>query len=154
MKKFISFLFYIKSFASMIFTGLILAYIAAGWLYSIVMHEQFNYTIPAIFVLQGIILALSITILWYLIFTDAVLKKLRYWIRLICFVLILSLVLTGLFLMFFTYHTDWARLWIIIAMLFVCVTAGISVIAEIYFRLTGKKYTQVLENYKKNISGF
>jgi hypothetical protein len=135
----------------MIFAGLIVAYVVVGWLYSTVTNSQFTYAIPFIFVVQGLILAFAISVLWYLIFTEAVFKKLRYSIRLISFVLVLVLVLTGFLATFFVYHTDWAKLWLIVAGLFVLVTAGISVLGEIYFKITGKRYTQLLNNYKENI---
>ena len=151
MKKFMGLVFFIKAFASMIFTGLILAYMTAGWLISSYKHVSFNYTVPLIFIVQALILALAIAVLWYLIFTDAVFKKLRYSIRLMGFVLLLILVLTGFLMMFFWHHTNWAKLWLIIAGFFVCITAGISVLGEFYFRITGKQYTQILEKYKEKL---
>ena len=151
MKKFMGLIIYIKSFAALIFAGLMLSYMVAGWLYATIKQVSFNYTIPFIFVIQGVILALAISVFWYLIFTDTVFKKLRYSIRLIGFVLILVLILTGFLLMFFSQPTNWAKLWLIIAGLFVFVTAGISVLGEIYFRMTGKRYTQSLNKYKENM---
>ncbi|MFL0268789.1 hypothetical protein [Candidatus Clostridium radicumherbarum] len=151
MKKFMGLVFSIKAFASMIFTGLILAYMAAGWLYSTYKHVSFIYTVPLIFIVQALILALAISILWYFIFTDAVFKKLRYSIRLMGFVLLLILVLTGFLMMFFAHHTNWAKLWLIVAGFFVCITAGISILGEFYFRITGKRYTEILEKYKEKM---
>jgi len=152
MKKLMGLVITIKSYAAMVFSGLILAYMVAGWIYSTIRQEPFSNAIPFIFVMQGALLALAISVLWYLFFTGAVFKKLRYSIRLIGFVLILVLILTGFLLMFFSQPTNWAKLWLIIAGLFVFVTAGISVLGEIYFRMTGKRYTQSLDKYKKKIS--
>jgi len=151
MKKFLGVLIQIKSLAAMIFTGLILAYIAAGWLYSIVKNVPFEYSIPFIFVLQGAVLAIVISVLWFTLLSDAIIKKMRFYLRLIIFVVALVIVLSVCFLTFFAFHTNWAKLWLIISGLFIIVVTGISILGEIYFRATGKRYTYNLEEYKKKI---
>jgi len=75
MKKLMVLVITIKSYAAMIFAGLILAYMFAGWLYSTIMQVPFSDEIPYIFVMQGVLLALAISVLWYLLFTDFILKN-------------------------------------------------------------------------------
>ena len=151
MKKFIGFLIQIKMLAAMVFTGLILAYIAAGWLYSVVKNVPFEYSIPFIFVLQGVVLAIAISVLWFVLLSDSVIKKMRFYLRIIIFIVALVIILSVCFLMFFAFHTNWAKLWLIISGLFIIVVTGISILGEIYFRATGKRYTYNLEEYKKKI---
>jgi len=152
MKKFLNTIVSIITFATMIFTGLILAYSVAGWLYSVVMNNMsFNYSIPFIFVLEGTLLSVMISVLWTVFLTDSVFRKMRYYLRIILFVCTVTVVLSTCFLVFFKFHTDWAKLWLIISGLFVIAVIGTSVLGELYFQLTGKRYTQILNDFKENI---
>jgi len=151
MKKMLSIVISLKSFAAMNFAGLMFAYMIAGWLYSTVKHVTFEYSIPFIFVFQGAVLAIIISALWFVLLGDSVIKKMRYYLRLILFVITLFIALSACLLVFFAIPTDWAKLWLIIAGLFVIAVAGISILGELYFMATGKRYTESLEDYKKNI---
>jgi hypothetical protein len=149
MKKIFDVLIQIKALAAMVFTGLILAYMTAGWLYSTAKDVPFEYSIPFIFVLQGVVLAIAISVLWFVLLSDSVIKKMRFYLRLIIFVVALVIVLSACFMTFFAIHTNWAKLWLIISGLFIIVVTGISILGEIYFKATGKRYTGNLEEYKK-----
>src|SRR5690348_1025585 len=115
MKIFFGVLIQIKALAAMVFTGLILAYMAAVWLYSTAKDVPFEYSIPFIFILQGVVLAIAISVLWFVLLSDSVIKKMRFYLRLIIFVVALVIVLTACLMTFFAFHTNWAKLWLIIS---------------------------------------
>jgi uncharacterized protein YpmB len=52
-------------------------------------------------------------------------------------------------MIFYVAPMDWAKLWLIIAGLSVILIAIIAIACELYFRKTGKRYTEYLEEYKK-----
>jgi len=75
----------------------------------------------------------------------------RYILRLALFAVSLLALLALCVLVFFAAPTNWAKLWWAVIG---CVAAGIillSVIAEIYYRRTGKRYTEILKNYKAGV---
>lgn len=151
MKKLLRLVIPVKSFAALIFTGLICLYIVTGSLCAIILHEPFDYSIPFIFVLQGLILAIVISVLWAVLLGDGVVKKIRYFPRLIIFSISLMALLAICLLVFFAIPTNWAKLWLIVAG---CVCAGIvmlSILAEWYFKATGRRYTEILNEYKSNM---
>jgi uncharacterized membrane protein YfcA len=115
------------------------------------MDEPFDYSIPFIFVLEGIGLSLLIATLWTLIFNERANRKRRWFPRLIIFAVSLMALLAICLLVFVAIPTEWAKLWLIVAG---CVAFGVvvlSVIAELFFRATGKKYTEILKEYQANV---
>lgn len=104
---------------------------------------------PFIFILRDLLLAILIAAFWQIFLTDYYIKKMRYYLRIILFVGTLSILLLGFFAIFYVAPVDWAKLWLIIAGLFVLLIAVISIACEFYFRKTGKQYTEILEEYKK-----
>lgn len=135
--------------AALVFSGLILAYIISGLLYSSINHVQFADNMPFIFILRDLLFAILIAIFWQLFLTDYIFKKMRYYLRIILFVGTLSFLLLGFFAIFYVAPVNWAKLWLIIAGLFIMFIAIISLACELYFRKTGKRYTEFLEEYKK-----
>jgi phosphatidylserine synthase len=128
---------------------------AGGALYSGIFNDklnQFNYTIPFIFIIEGLVLSVLISVLYGVFFSDIQIKKWRFFPRLVLFSLSLLILLALCVLVFFAAPTDWAKLWWIAIG---CVALGIvllSIIAELHFRKTGKRYTEILKNYQTGIS--
>ena len=151
MKKLLNFVLPLKSFAAMIFSGFICAYMVTGTLYSIILKDPFNYTIPFVFVLQGLVLSIVISSLWVIILGDTIIKKMRYLPRLIIFSISLMVVLVLCLLTFFAIPTDWAKLWLIVAGLVVMGIIALSILFELYYRITGKRYTEMLREYQSKI---
>ena len=153
MKKLMSVVMPVKSFAALIFAGLICLYMVTGVFCDMVLHQTFNYTIPFVFILQGLLLSVLISILWGLFFGDRFIKKWRYLPRLIVFALTLIILLAACLLTFFAVPTDWAKLWLFVAG---CAVTGIiilSMLAELYLRATGKRYTEALKEYQSGCGG-
>ena len=148
MKKILSYVLPVKSLAALIFAGLVCAYMVCGWLYSAVTKVPFNYTIPFVFLLQGLVLSVVIAVLWGVLLGDRELGKLRYLPRLIIFCLALFIVLALCLSVFFAVPTDWAKLWLIVAGLLVAGVVVLSLIGERYFHATGQRYTAALRDYQ------
>jgi len=152
MKTFIREILAAKTLAAMIFAGFMCAYVVAGYLYSLVFpRAAFNFTIPFIFVLEGVVLSVVVTALWRLLISDNAPVKWHFSVRLIIFALLLLIALALCVLVFFPFPTYWAKLWWIVIG---CVTAGIgalAIIGEIYSRVTGKRYTEVLKKYQAEL---
>jgi len=153
MKTLTFYLMQIKTFAAWIFSGMICLYMAGGALYQWIYSDpNFNYTIPFIFLLEGIVLALVIPVLYGLFFSEMVIKKWRYFPRLVLFVLSLLILLALCVLVFFAVPTYWAKLWWLAIGAAAAIIVLLSIIAELYFLKTGKRYTEILKNYKSGIS--
>ena len=152
MNRLMSFVLRIKTLAAMVFSGLLCLYVAAGYLYAIFIHEgPFNFTVPFVFVLEGLVLSILISILWGVFFTDEFIKKWRYFPRLIVFSLIMMILLSVCVLVFVAIPTYWAKLWWIVIGAFMAGLVCLSVLCEIYFRATGKRYTEILKEYKAGV---
>ncbi|MCL2483634.1 MAG: hypothetical protein FWF43_09535 [Propionibacteriaceae bacterium] len=137
-----------KTLAAMVFSGLMVLYLIGGALVTPVFGVSFNYTVPFIFVIEGLVVSVLISVVWTWLFGDQTHSTTRYFPRLVIFCLAMAVMLTLSVLVFFGWHTDWAKLWWIVM---ACVMAGIvvvSVIAEAYFRRTGRRYTQILQARK------
>ena len=151
MKKAIFYLMQIKRLAPLVFTIMICLYMVGGVLYNWIFKDQFNqfnYTIPFIFIIEGLVLSVSISVLHGVFFSGTIIRKWRYLPRLVLFSLSLLVLLALCVLVFFASPTNWAKLWWIAIG---CAAAGVvflSIIAELYFRMTGKHYTEKLKTFK------
>lgn len=135
--------------AAYVFSGLILAYIILGLLYSSITHVQFEDKMPIIFILRDLLLAILIAAFWQIFLAENIIKNMRYYLRIILFVGTLSILLLGFFAIFYVAPVDWSKLWLMIAGIFVVLIAVISIACELCFRRTGKRYTEILDEYKK-----
>ena len=151
MKKMMQFVMPVKSLAAMVFAGLMCAYMAAGSLYAVITGTPFKYNIPFAFVLEGLMLSIVIAILWIVLLSDTFIKRMRFSPRLILFAVGLAAALGLCFLVFFARHTDWAKLWLIVIGVFVFAVIALSVLAELYFKATGRRYTELLKDYQTKI---
>jgi len=151
MNKLMQWLMPAKTVAALVFAGLVCAYMAAGALYAGVTGVAFGYTVPFIFLIQGVVLSVAIGLLWTGLLAEQRPHKLRYLPRLVVFCVGLVVALSLCFLNFFLMHTDWAKLWLIVAGLVVAGVVGLSVLAEAYFRATGKTYSDILKAYQANL---
>jgi len=148
MIKMINFVMRIKTFAALLFAGMMCLYMIGGVFISYVLKLPFTFAIPFIFIIQGLILSAFISVLWGIFFSGEYIRKLRYFARLIIFSLLLLALLAVCFSIFFAIPTVWAKLWWVVAG---CIEAGVavlSIIAELYYRATGKRYTEILNNFK------
>jgi phosphoglycerol transferase MdoB-like AlkP superfamily enzyme len=152
MRKLMGFVMPIKTYAALIFTGLICLYMISGVLYAQLSGAVFSYTIPFVFVLQGLVLSLLISILWSVFISDVLIKKLRFFARFLLFGLSLLVLLSLCLLTFLAVPTNWAKLWLIVIAAVVFGIVILSCLSEMYYRKTGKLYTEALALYKAEMA--
>jgi phosphatidylserine synthase len=141
----------LKAFAAGIFSGLMILYMITGFVFAGFTGEAFNYSIPFIFVFQGLILSILISILWGLFFSNVIIKKWRFFLRHIMFELSLLSLLAICFFTFLAIPTEWSKLWLIVAGILAFGVIILSSLSEMYFKKTGKHYTEMLKAYKATI---
>ena len=151
MKDRMLFVMRIKSMSAFVFAGLILVYIVSSYLYAAINHVQFTDNMPFIFILRDLLLAILIASFWEIFLTDYIIKKMRYYLRIILFAAVLSILLFGFFMIFYVAPVDWAKLWLIVAGCIIVGLVIVSILGELYFRATGKQYTKILTEYKSKI---
>ena len=145
MKKLLLWSVPVKSLAALLFAGFIFLYMIAGSFHSIVSDEIFEFAIPFSFAIQSAVLSVVIALLYALMFSEVVIRKMRYFQRIAIFVVILIPILA------FHVWLFYSTIWLIVA---VGIGIGIMVgafVLDRYFRLIGKKYTNALESFKANI---
>jgi hypothetical protein len=151
MKKLMDFLMPIKFFAAMIFVGLMCLYMVSGIIYAHFADVDFYYSIPFVFAIQGLVLSLLIALMWEVFFGDVIIKKWRFFRRIVMFKMSLLVLFAVCFLTSFGIPTHWTGAWFIAIL---CLMTGIIAIAglsELNHKKTGKRYTEVLRAYQANI---
>ena len=149
MRKLVNFVTPVKAFAGMMFAGLIILYMVTGTAYAAITGAAFDYSVPFVFILQGLVLTMIIALLRELILGDRIIKSWRFFRRVIVFGISLMVLLAVCFLVVFAIPSNWAYLWLIavgVLMLGMIVIFGIS---EIYYQKTGDWYTEMLGIYKE-----
>ena len=150
MKKIMAIVMPVKVFAAMIFSGFMILYMVSGILYAVFTVEAFDYSIPFVFVLQGLGLSLAISVIWGIFYSDVLIKKWRFFRRNLAFALSILSFLAVCFITFLAIPADWAKPWIITAFIITIGVIMLFSLNEMYYRKTGKHYTEVLKIYKEN----
>jgi hypothetical protein len=149
--KLAAFVMPLKIFGAAIFSGFIILYMVSSVLYARVTGEAFSYAIPFVFVLQGLLLAALISLFWGLLFSGVLIKKWRYFPRIVIFSLSVMALLAACFLTFMAIPTDWAGFWLTTNGVVGLGLIVFSVIGEMHFQATGKRYTEILKNFQASI---
>jgi len=148
MKKLMEFVMPLKAFSAMIFAGLVILYMVSSVLYTHFTGIEYGYSIPFVFILQGIGLSVLISLLWGLYFSNVIIKKWRFFLRHIMFEISLLALLAICFFTFFAIPTELANIWLIASGIVALFVIMLSSLSEMYFKKTGKRYTEILKNYK------
>jgi len=149
MKKMIYWTVPVKAFTVMVFAGFIILYMVTGTGYALITGEAFEYAIPFMFALQAAGLSIVISVLYALLFSDVLIKKMRYFKRLIIFSLSLIPVLALSFWIFNA--VGWNSLWLIIGGMIIIGLIIMSILFEVYLNMIGRQYTDVLKIYQEKI---
>jgi hypothetical protein len=138
-----------KNFAAMIFTGFICLYMVTGTLYAVCTDAEFDFAIPFVFVLQGIVLSPVISALWSALFSEK--RKSRVCIRLIAFAVALAALMIVGALAFSAIPDQWSTLWAIVMCSVAVGVIIMAIIGEAYFRREGKRYTKALREFQASL---
>jgi len=145
MKKLLLWSVPVKSLAAMLFAGFIFLYMMVGSFHSFMTEEVFEFAIPFAFAVQSAVLSALIAMLYASIFSEIAIKKMRYFQRMVIFLLLLIPLLAVHVWLFYSV------IWIIVA---VAIGVGIlvgSLVLDRYFKLVGKRYTNALEVFKASV---
>ncbi|MCL2841917.1 MAG: hypothetical protein FWE28_00425 [Oscillospiraceae bacterium] len=151
MKKLITFVMPMKLIAGGVLFGLIGFYMVVGILYARLTGAEFEYSIPFAFIWQGATLAIAIAILWEVFFGETIIKKWRFFKRILLFNISLIFLIAICFLTSFALPTDWAYLWLIGVGIISLGIAAMSGLNELYYKKTGERYVEILNAYKKSL---
>jgi hypothetical protein len=151
MQKLIDFVMPLKMFASAIFAGIIILYMVSGFAYALITGADFEFSVPFVFIMQGLLLAALISLLWGIFMNEAVIKNWRYFQRLIVFSISLMALLAACILTFIAIPTEWSWFWLIINGIIGLGLIKFSIISEIRFKATGRRYTEILKNFQSKI---
>lgn len=143
MKKFVEQLVAVKSAAAFVFSGqiVVLAFVC--------MFAGYD-SVPNSFIWQALVISVVTALLQFVCFSEVVIKKMRYTVRVLLFALPLLLILSGLAYAFHWFPANNPLSWLLFIVVFAVVLALFTASFEIYYRVTGKKYTDQLENYQAN----
>jgi len=151
MKKLMYWSILLKSHAAMFLTGLIVLYMVVSTAQAFITGETLDLAIPFTYVIQSMVLAVVISVMWVVFFDDNLIKKTRYFKRLIMFSLALIPVFALCLWLFYVVSSEWTFMWVVIAGLLVIGLIIISLLFELYFKLEGKRYTNVLMSYNSRV---
>jgi hypothetical protein len=151
MQKLADFVMPLKFLGAGIFTGFMILYMVSGVAYAYITGNTFEFAIPFVFVLQGLLLAALISLMWGIFIGDVIIKKWRYFPRLIMFTLAVMALLAVCFLTFLAIPTEWSWFWLITNGVVGLGMIKLSFISEIHFKRTGKRYTEILKNFQSKI---
>lgn len=141
MKKFFQFVVELKSWICLCFTASILIFITISWL----VGEE---TVKIANLFQIFLLAAGVTLLQFVFFSGRVVKKMRYSVRLVLFLLPMMALITVCAVSFGWVPMEtpgaWVMFFVSFLVCFVLICAGF----EFCFWVTGKKYDGLLGEYK------
>ena len=141
MKKLIEISVAIKSIAAMVLAGQIILYVIVG---SFLGLSSMDFS----FIWQAVAIAAITGILHYIAFTEDVIKKMRYPLRLIVFTIPLFVILAA-FAVVFQWFPFNLLAWTLFALVFIVVFGAFNAAVAIYTKVTGKKYNESLNAYNR-----
>ncbi len=143
MKKFWAVAMALKERTAMIYTGAMCFYLFFMFVF------QWE-SVPLRMLFSMLLVSIAAALMQILAFSNLILKKLSYTWRLVVFALPFGAVLTACAVVFHWFPIEnpgaWITFGVIFVVIFVLCTAGF----ELYFRLSGRKYDDKLDWYKKN----
>lgn len=110
-----------------------------------------NESIEITTILSILLISILGSLIQYIAFTNILIKKASYSIRLIIFVIPFLAVLTIFAICFNWFPKDNIGSWITFMIIFIAIFIVMTIGFEIYFRIAGKKYDGLLGQYKKEI---
>jgi hypothetical protein len=130
-----------KTAASLLFTGSVI-------LCGVVMFLFGADSIPLSTIVSLLIVSAVGSFMQFLAFSDRIIKKMRYTVRMIVFIVpfFALIAASAYFFRWFPLDTGY---WLTFCVIFLVVFIGMTVGFEIYFRVMGRKYDGLLGQYRK-----
>lgn len=142
MKKFLDGVMQWKTYACFMFTGSVIIYM----ILALCMGDS----LVSLSTLFSLLIVSAVgTLIQFVAFSEVVIKKMRYSLRMIVFCVPFLAMLIICALCYGWFPVNYAYSWIVFVGIFLVVLGGMTLGFEIYFRITGKKYDGFLGQYKK-----
>ena len=130
-----------KTAASYLFTGIIIL----GTIVMLVVGES---VLPITVIISAFIFSTVGAFIQFIAFTDRIIKKARYSIRMIIFA-VPSFILLAANAFFFRWFPLESGLWLTFCFVFLSIFLGFTIGFEVYYHAIGKKYDGLLGEYRK-----
>jgi len=141
MKKLFEVSVAIKSVAAMVLAGQIFLFVIIGSFFGL---SSMDFS----FIWQAIAIAAITAIIQYIAFTEDVIKKMRYSLRLVVFSIPLYAILAT-FVVIFRWFPANIYTWLTFTLIFLLIFGAMNAAFEIYTRVTGKKLNECLNAYNR-----
>ena len=142
MKKFFQFVVEFKSWLCLCFTAAMLIFLTVSWL----VGEE---TVKIVSLFQIFLMAAGITLLQFIFFSGRVIKKMRYSLRLVLFILPMLLIVTVCAVWFGWVPAGNLSAWILFYAIFLVCFVLICAGFEFCFWVSAKKYDGLLGQYRE-----
>ncbi len=143
MKKFFQVVCAIKECISLCYTGAMCFYLLFLFVF-----QQEGATLPMLFSLLAVCIAAGT--MQVVAFSDLLFKKLAYAWRMVVFAIPFFAVLTAFAVGFDWFPTENVGAWMTFVAIFIVIFLFITLGIELYYRLSGRKYDDRLDWYRKN----
>lgn len=127
---------------SIMFTGSMIIFMIISLLFK-------NESVEITTILSILLFSILGSLIQYIAFTNILIKKASYSIRLIIFVIPFLAVLSVCAICFNWFPKDNIGSWVTFIIIFIAIFIIMTIGFEIYFRVVGKKYDGLLGQYKK-----
>jgi len=141
MKKLFEVSVAIKSVAAMVLAGQIFLFVIIGSFFGL---SSMDFS----FIWQAIAIAAITAIIQYIAFTEDVIKKMRYSLRLVVFSIPLYAILAA-FAVIFRWFPANIYTWLTFTLIFLVIFGAMNAAFEIYTKVTGKKLNESLNAYNR-----
>lgn len=142
MKNFFESVLEWKSAAALMFSGSVI-------LCAIIMSFMGQRAVPVATLASLLILSSVGTLIQYIAFGNRAIKKLRYTLRMIIFIIPFFALLMINALCFHWFPAENIHSWLLFSLIFVAIFLIMTIGFEIHFRITGKKYDGLLGQYRQ-----
>lgn len=143
MKKFFEVVLAVKERAALNYTAAMCFYLFFLWVF-----KQKGASLPMLFSL--LLVGVMSGLMQVVAFSDLLIKKLAYGWRMVVFAVPLFAVLTAFAVGFGWFPTERMEAWVTFFIIFLVIFLFITVGIELYFRLSGRKYDDRLDWYRRN----
>lgn len=132
----------VKTHTCLLFTGFMAA---LAVVYGLILDWPITWAL----ILELLGLSLACSLVQFVFFSGALLKKMTYLARMLCSLPAFLAVVVGAGMIFRWFPIDRWQSWVIFLTIFTVIFVAIAVGFEVYFRITGQKYDDFLAQYKK-----
>ena len=146
MKKFFEVVMNLKERTALIYTGGMFFY-----MFFLFLFKQESAPLPVLFSL--LVVSVAASVMQVAAFSNLLIKKLSYGWRMMVFFIPFGALLTAVAVACGWFPTDQLGAWVLFGLFFVLISAAITGGIELYYRLSGRRWDDRLDWYRRKKSG-